>query len=86
MIVASIWGLGVLLEHVGKAWEPVIDNGSTVLIAMGLGVAILGAVGLAIAGLGSIGTPLIVNIALGTAILAEIGISTGLFLAEIWAV
>ena len=86
IIVGAIWGLGVLLEQVGEAWQPVIDNGGTVAAAMGIGVGILAAVGVVTALLGSVGTPLIVNIALGTAILAELGVATGLFLVEIWAI
>lgn len=86
LIVASIWGLAVLLEQVGKSWQPVIDNGGTVAIAMGVGVGILASIGATTALLGSVGTPLIVKIALGTAILAELGVATGLFIAEIWAI
>lgn len=86
IIVGAIWGLGVLLEQVGEAWQPVIENGGTVAAAMGIGVGILAAVGVVTALLGSVGTPLIVNIALGTAILAELGVATGLFLVEIWAI
>ena len=42
LVIAAIWGIGVLLEQVGLAWEPVIANGDTVLIAMGIGLGILG--------------------------------------------
>lgn len=86
LIVGAVWGLGILLEQVGEAWQPVIDNGGTVAAAMGIGVGVLAAVGAVTALLGSVGTPLIVNIALGTAILAELGIATGLFIVEIWAI
>ena len=86
LIVGAIALMGMALEQVGIAWEPVIANGGTVATAIGIGTGILAAVGLATAGLGSIGTSLIVNIALGTAILAELGIATGLFLVEIWAI
>lgn len=86
LIVGAIALMGMGLEQVGIAWEPVIANGGTVATAIGIGAGILAAVGLATAGLGSIGTSLIVNIALGTAILAELGVATGLFLVEIWAI
>ena len=86
LVVGAIWGLGWMLEQVGKAWQPVIDNGGTIAIAMGIGTAILVAIGVATALLGNVGTPLIVNIALGIAILAELGVATGLFLAEIWVI
>ena len=86
LIVGAIALLGMELEQVGIAWEPVIANGETIAIAIGLGAGILAAIGAATAGLGSIGTTLIVNIALGTAILAELGVATGLFLVEVWAI
>lgn len=86
LIVGAIALMGMALEQVGIAWQPVIDNGGTVAAAMGLGVGILAVVGAVTALLGSVGTPLIVNIALGTAILAELGVATGLFLIEIWAI
>lgn len=86
IIVGAIWGLGVLLEQVGKAWQPVIDNGDTVAIAMGIGTGILVAVGVVTALLGAAGTSLIVYMALGIAMLALLGVSAGLFLAEIWAI
>lgn len=86
LITGTIILLGMELEQVGIAWQPVIDNGKTVAIAMGIGVGILAAIGVVTALLGSVGTPLIVNIALGVAILAELGVAAGLFLVEIWAI
>ena len=87
LIVGAIWVLGLELEQVGKAWQPVIDNGATVAIAIGLGTTILVGVGAATALLGQLGgTSLITNIALGTAILAEVGVASILFIAEIWAI
>lgn len=86
LIIGAIWGLGLMLEQVGIAWQPVIDNGGTIAIALGIGTAILVAVGLASYYLGSVGKTLIVNLALGTAMLALLGVNTGLFLAEIWII
>lgn len=86
LVVGSVWVLGKELEQVGLAWQPVIDNGATVAIAMGLGVSVLVGVGAVTALLGSVGTPLIANIALGTLILAELGVATGLFILEIWGI
>ena len=83
IIVGAIWGLGVLLDETGKAWQPVIDNAATVAIAVGVGTGLLVGIGAATAGLGSIGTALIVNLALGTAMLALVGANAILFLAEI---
>ena len=86
LIVGAVWGLGVLLEQVGNAWQPVIDNAGTVAIAMGIGVGLLATIGVVTALLGSVGTTLIVNLALGIAMLALLGVSAGLFIAEIWAI
>lgn len=86
IVVGAIAIMGHELEEVGKAWEPVIENGTTVATAIGIGAGILGAVGLAAYALGTGGTTIAVNIGLGTAILLELGVATGLFLVEIWAV
>ena len=86
IFVGAIWVLGKELEQVGIAWEPVIANGNTILIAMGIGTAILAAVGLITYGLGTIGKDMVINMALGVAILAEIGVAAALFIAEIWAI
>lgn len=86
IIVGTIWLLGEMLDQVRIAWQPVIDNGGTVLIALGLGTVLLGAIGVVTALLGSAGATLIVNLALGIAMLALIGVSAGLFLAEILVV
>ena len=86
LVVAAIWGLGLLLQQVVTAWQPVLENGQTAIIAFGLGTAILVAIGVACALLGQVGTSLIVQIALGVAMLALIGAAAALFLAEIWAI
>ena len=86
LIIAAIWLMGKMLEQVGKAWDPVIENGNIIATAIGIGLLLLAAIGIVTALLGSVGTTLIVNIALGTAILAEISIATDLFLIEIWAI
>ena len=86
LIVGAIWLLGVELEQVGIAWEPVIANGETVAIAMGIGVGILGAVGLLVYALGKAGKTLAADMGIGIGILAELGVAAGLFIAEIWAI
>ena len=83
LIVGAIWGLGVLLDETGKAWQPVIDNGGLVLAAVGLGTVTLVGIGTATAALGTFGTGLIPNIVLGTAMLVLLGVNAALFLAEI---
>lgn len=86
LIVGAIALMGMELEQVGIAWEPVIANGETVATAIGLGAAILGAVGLATYALGTGGATAALNIGIGTAILLELGVAAGLFIAEIWAI
>lgn len=86
LIVGAIALMGMELEQVGIAWEPVIANGETVATAIGLGAAILGAVGLAAYALGTGGAAIAVNIGIGTAILLELGVAAGLFIAEIWVI
>lgn len=86
IVVGAIAIMGHELDEVGKAWQPVIENGAAVATAIGLGAGILGAVGLAAYALGTGGKTMAVNIGLGTAILLELGVATGLFLVEIWAV
>ena len=87
LVTGAIWVLGKELEQVGIAWQPVIDNGTTVATAMGIGIGILVGIGVVTNLLGQNGgTQIIVPIALGTAILLEIGVAAGLFIAEIWAI
>ena len=86
LFIGGIWLIGKLLDEVGKAWQPVIDNAGTIAIAMGIGTALLVGIGFAAKTLGTVGKPLVVNMALGIAILAEVGVATGLFLAEIWVI
>ena len=86
LFVGAIWLLGVELEQVGIAWEPVIANGETIAIAMGVGTGILAAVGLITYGLGSVGSSLVASMGLGIAVLAELGVAAALFIAEIWAI
>ena len=87
LITGAILILGKELEQVGLAWEPVINNGTTVATAMGIGVGILVSIGVVAGLLGQFGgTQIIGPIALGTAILLELGVAAGLFIAEIWAI
>lgn len=87
LITGAIWVLGEELNQVRLAWEPVIENGTTVATAMGIGVGILVSIGVVAGLLGQLGgTNIIVPLALGTAILLEVGVATGLFVAEIWLI
>lgn len=86
LIVGAIWLLGLELEQVGIAWEPVIANGGTVAAALGLGTAILVAVGVATALLGNLGSTVAGQIGIGMLILVELGAAAALFIVEIWAI
>lgn len=93
IIVGSIALLGMELQAVADAWEPIVSKngtGATVLKALGMGTALLVAVGAITYALGKAtvkgGGSIAASIAVGTAVLVEIGIATGLFLIEIWAV
>ena len=86
IFAGAIAVLGYELGAVSEAWQPVLDNGATVAIAVGLGTAILAAVGVVAYALGTAGTTVALNIAIGTAILLELGVAAGLFIVEIWAI
>ena len=86
LIVAAIWIIGELLTQVVEAWKPVIENGGTAAIAIGVGVGILAGVGVASALLGKIGKGLATDIAIGAAMLVLIGAAAVVFVAEIWLI
>lgn len=86
LIVAAIWGLGLAFQEIIKAWQPVLDNGDTLLPALILGGAMIGAIGVATTLLGKAGKSLALDIGIGILMLAEIGVATALFIAEIWAI
>ena len=78
--------MGFELEKVGEAWEPVLENGETVVSGIALGTALLAGVGLAAYALGTGGKTIALNIGIGTAILLELGVAVGLFIIEVWAI
>lgn len=86
LFIGAIWGIGLLLEQVGIAWQPVLDNGGTIAIAIGIGTGLLVGIGVATALLGTLGWTVAGQIGIGMLVLIELGIATGLFLAEIWAI
>ena len=90
IFVGAIWGIGKLLNETSKAWEPVIQNGDTVAMAIGIGTGLLVGVGLAAYLLGTIttdsGGTIAASIGIGMAMMLEIGAATALFLAEILVV
>ena len=86
LIIGAIWVLGLLLEQVGLAWQPVLDNAGTVAIAVGVGTGLLITIGVVTGILGNAGPTLIKNLGLGLATMALVGVSAALFLAEILVV
>ena len=79
LFIAEVWAIGKGLDEVGKAWEPVLDNGEDIASAIGIGTGLLVGVGIVAAALGAatVGTAglLPVAIGLGTAILVELSVA-----------
>lgn len=75
LFIAEIYVIGMGLQALATAWEPVIQNGDTVKTAILSGTAMLAAVGAAAAALGAItiasGGTIPLAIAIGTAVLVE---------------
>lgn len=90
LFAGAIVVLGKELDEMGKSWEPVLENGDTIISALGLGTALLVSIGTAAGLLGyattSTGGTIPISIGVGTAMLLELGVATGLFIAEIWAI
>lgn len=83
LLVGAIAVLGWELGKVADAWQPVIDNGETVLTAMGIGTGMLVGIGVAAYGLGTLGAPVAINIGIGTGVLAEVSLAAILFVGAI---
>ncbi len=86
LFAGAIWGLGEILTQVANAWQPVIDNGDTVAIAIGVGTGLLAGIGVATVALGKLGKGLVADIAIGTAMLVLLGAGAALFITEIWGI
>ena len=76
LFIAEIWLIGKGLDEIGKAWDPVLDNGENIADAIELGTKLLVGIGVVTAALGmaTVATAgaLPVAIALGTALLVEL--------------
>ena len=76
LFLAEIWGVGKGLDEIGKAWEPVLNNGEDIATAIGIGTGLLVGIGVVTAALGSATVAsaglLPLAIGLGTAILVEL--------------
>ena len=81
LFVAEIWAIGWGLEQVGIAWQPVLDNGETIALGIGIGTGLLIGIGVVTAALGAATVAsagaLPLAIGLGTALLVEL---TGAFM------
>lgn len=86
LIAGAIWGLGLAFQQIIQAWQPVLENGDTLLPALVLGTAILVGIGFATSMIGEAGKTLATSMLLGVAILLEIGVATALFVGGIWAI
>lgn len=76
LFLVEIWAIGKALDEIGKAWQPVLNNGEEIATAIGTGTGLLVGVGVVTAALGAVtvasaGT-LPVAIAIGTAVLLEV--------------
>ena len=53
LFIAGIWAIGKGLDEIRKAWQPVLDNGLTVAIDIGIGTLLLIGIGVVTAALGA---------------------------------
>lgn len=87
LFIVEIWAIGKGLEEIGKAWQPVLDNGETIAAGIGLGTALLVGVGVVTAALGAATVAsaglLPLAIGLGTALLVELSAATILFIESL---
>lgn len=87
LFVGAIWLLGKELEQVGIAWQPVLNNGSNIAQAIGMGTGLLMAIGGATALLGvatvASGGALPIAIGLGTAMLVAMSSATAVFIGQV---
>ena len=83
IFLGSIWMVGKLLDEIGEAWKPVLNNGETIAKGIGIGTALLVVIGVATALLGtatvSSAGALPLAIGIGTALLVELGVAFALF-------
>lgn len=90
LFIAEIWAIGLLLQQVVEAWQPVLAQGSVVEQAILTGTALLLAVGAACAllGVATVATAglLPLAIALGTAMLVECTIAVIALIESIVAI
>ncbi len=72
LFIAEVWAIGLGLQQVGLAWEPVIANGATIASGIALGTTLLVGIAAVTALLGT------VTVASGGTIPVAIGVGTGM--------
>ena len=87
LFLVEIWAIGKGLNEIGKAWEPVLNNGNNIATAILIGTGLLVAIGAVAAALGvatiSTGALLPIAIAIGAAVLAELALNCIAFVREL---
>lgn len=87
LFLAEIYLVGKALDDIGKAWQPVLDNGETIATGIGIGTALLVGIGVVTAALGvaTVATAglLPLAIGLGTALLVELSVALVLFIESL---
>ncbi len=87
LFLVEIWAIGKGLDEIGKAWEPVLNNGNNIATAILIGTGLLVAIGAVAAALGvatiSTGALLPIAIAIGAAVLAELALNCIAFVREL---
>ena len=83
LFIVEIWAIGKGLDEIGKAWQPVLNNGETIATGIGIGTGLLVGIGVVTAALGAATVAsaglLPVAIGLGTTILVELAAAFILF-------
>lgn len=90
LFIVEIWAIGKGLDEIRKAWQPVLDNGLTIAIDIGIGTLLLIGIGVVTAALGaatvaSVGA-LPLAIGLGTILLVALAVAFVLFCESLVAV
>ncbi len=87
LFLAEVWIIGILLQKVGEAWQPVLDNGDTIKTGIEIGTGLLIGIGVVTAALGAATVAsaglLPLAIGLGTALLVELAEALILFIQEL---
>ena len=87
LFLIEVWAIGAGLDEIGRAWQPVLDNGENIATAIGVGTGALVAIGAVTAALGAVtvGTSGLIPaaIGIGTAVLVELAAAFRLFVESL---